>query len=108
MYQGHRRQTEFPVAKVTTVEFQAGKRAEPSPHFIEILRVDIHSDDPLCGCVVYLLQAIAARYSKHSDAFRTAAVESALEKLRQCRQLAHSFGAHVPFIIFEGYSEPRI
>ena len=108
MYQHHWSQSEFVFGEVATVEFQAGKRAEPQADLIEVSLIDIHSNDPLCGCTVDLLQAVAARYPQHCYTLRTTAMESNLEEFRQGCQLPHTCGAHVPFIIFEGYREPRI
>src|SRR5437016_6072682 len=107
MYQCHWSQTEVPFGEVATVEFQAGERAEPPLDLVEIPLVDIYSDDPLCGCAVDLFQAVATRYSQHCDTPRKTAIESTLEEFRQDRQLPHACGAHMPFIVFQGYGEPR-
>src|SRR5713101_8640416 len=100
MYQRHRSQTEVPFGEVETVEFQAGERTEPPLDLVEILLVNIHSNDPLCGCTVDLFQAVATGYPQHCDTLRKTTIESTLEEFRQDRQLPHACGAHVPFIVF--------
>ena len=108
MDQCHRSHAELPFGDVETVEFQAGERAEPSLDLVKIALVDIHSHDPLCGCRVDSFQSVASRDPQHCDARRMTAIESILEEFRQDRQLPHARGAHVPFIIFQGYGEPGI
>jgi hypothetical protein len=108
VYQRHRSHTEVPFSEVTTVEFEARKSAKPSLDFVEITLIDIHSNDPLRGRTVDLFQAVAARYPQYGDTLRRTAIESTLEEFRQDRQLPHACGAHVPFIVSEGYGEPRI
>lgn len=90
------------------MEFEASKRAKTSLDLVEILLVDIYSNDPLRGCAVDLFQTISTCYPQHGDTLGKTAIESTLEEFRQDRQLPHACGAHVPFIVFERYGEPGI
>jgi len=108
MYQCHRSQAEVPIGEIATVEFQAAERGEPSLDLVKVALVDIHSNDPLGGCAVDSFQAVAARDPQHCDTLRKTAIESILEEFRQDHQLPHARGAHVPFIVFQGYGEPGI
>src|SRR5215831_5335517 len=109
MHQGYRRSTQVTFREVATVEFQPGESSGPKPpvDFIEVTLVDVHSNNPFCSFTVDLLQAVAARYSKHRDAPRNTIIERAFKQLSQSRQLLHTWGTHVPFIIFQRYGEPR-
>jgi hypothetical protein len=108
MYQRYRSQAEVTFGEVATVEFQAGKPAEPSLDFVQVPLIDIHSNHPLCNCGVNLFQTVAARYPQHCDTFWKTKIESALEEFSQRRQLLHACGTHVAFIVFQGYREPGI
>ena len=67
------------------MELKAGERAKPPLNLIEISPVDIYSGDPFCNCAVDLFQAVAARYSQHSDTLGKTSVKSVLEEFRQGR-----------------------
>jgi len=53
------------------------------------------------------MSAPSPNFPQQCDTLRTTAIESALEELRQDRQLPHACRTHVPFIIFKGYREPK-
>ena len=110
MHQSYGSDTHFSFREVATVEFQVAETAgpEPSPDFVEVPLVYVHSNDPLCSCAVDLFQAVAAGYPKYRDALRKTVIESAFEEFRQDRQLLYAWGAHVAFVIFQRYGEPRI
>jgi hypothetical protein len=68
--------------QVAPVQLETGESSKPLLNSVEVLLVDIYSDNSLCDGGVDMFQTVAARYSQYGYALWKTVVKRIFEQVR--------------------------